>query len=116
MSIGASGNGESPRILIVRLSAIGDVIHGMPLACSLRARFPNAFLAWVVQQRGAELLAGHEALDELIVLPRGFLKSPATLWRLRRRLRALNFNCAIDAQGLTRREGEVRRIETNRKP
>ena len=35
----------SPRILIVRLSAIGDVIHGMPIACALRARFPRA--TWV---------------------------------------------------------------------
>jgi len=102
MSIGPSSNSESPRILIVRLSAIGDVIHGMPLACSLRERFPKGFLAWVVQQRGAELLAGHEALDELIVLPRGFLKSPGALWRVRRRLRALNFDYAIDAQGLTK--------------
>jgi heptosyltransferase I len=92
----------SPRILIVRLSAIGDVIHGMPLACALRDRFPHAFLAWMVEQRAADLLAGHEALDELIVLPHGWLKSPAGVWRLRRRLRAMNFEVAIDAQGLAK--------------
>lgn len=91
-----------PRILIVRLSAIGDVIHGMPLACALRERFPAAFLAWAVEERAAVLLRGHEALDELITLPRGWLKSPGTVWRLRRRLRAMRFDAAIDAQGLTK--------------
>lgn len=97
----AHGDG-APRILIVRLSAIGDVIHGMPLACALRERFPGAFLAWAVQEQAAVLLRGHEALDELITLPRGWLKSPATVWRLRRRLRAMRFDTSIDAQGLTK--------------
>jgi lipopolysaccharide heptosyltransferase I len=92
----------SPRILIVRLSAIGDVIHGMPLACALRERYPEALLAWVVEERAAELLRGHDALDELITLPRGWLKSPRAVWRLRRRLRGMEFDTAIDAQGLTK--------------
>lgn len=93
---------SAPRFLIVRLSAIGDVIHGMPLACALRERFPAAFLAWVVEERAAALLRGHEALDELITLPRGWLKSAGTVWRLRSRLRAMEFDTAIDAQGLTK--------------
>jgi heptosyltransferase-1 len=90
------------RILIVRLSAIGDVVHTMPLACALRERFPAAFLAWAAEQRAAALLRGHPALDELITLPRGWLKSPSTVWRVRRRLHALRFDTAIDAQGLTK--------------
>jgi heptosyltransferase-1 len=92
----------SPRILIVRLSAIGDVIHGMPLACALRERFPDSLLAWVVEERAAALLRGHEALDELITLPRGWLRSPTAVWRLRRWLRGLKFDLTIDAQGLTK--------------
>ncbi len=86
----------------MRLSAIGDVIHGMPLACALRERFPDAFLAWAVEERAAVLLHGHEALDELIALPSGWLKSPGKVWRLRRRLNAMKFDTAIDAQGLTK--------------
>ena len=77
----------SPRILIVRLSAIGDVIQTMPVACALRERFPDAFLAWAVEERAAELLRGHESLDELIPIPRGWMKSPKPVWRLRRLLR-----------------------------
>jgi lipopolysaccharide heptosyltransferase I len=98
----AEADGRRPRILIVRLSAIGDVIHGMPVACALRERFPNALLAWVVEEPAAEMLRGHEALDRLIVLRRGWLKSPAAVWRLRRQLRAMRFEVAIEAQGLSK--------------
>jgi lipopolysaccharide heptosyltransferase I len=90
------------RFLIVRLSAIGDVIHGMPIACALRKRYPDAMLAWAVEQRAADVLEGHPALDHRIVLPRGWLRSPSTVWRLRRQLRSLRFDVAIDAQGLTK--------------
>ena len=55
----------SQRILIVRLSAIGDVIHGVPVLCALRDALPEAFLAWVVEGRAGDLLEGHPALDEL---------------------------------------------------
>ncbi|OHB67001.1 MAG: hypothetical protein A2V70_01060 [Planctomycetes bacterium RBG_13_63_9] len=94
--------GRSPRILMVRLSAIGDVIQAMPVACALRQRLPDAFLVWAVEQPAAALLRGHRALDELITLPRGWLKSPSTVWRLRRRLRAMEFDVAVEAQGLTK--------------
>lgn len=88
--------------MIVRLSAIGDVIHGMPVLSALRDRLPDAMLGWVVEQRAAALLVGHKALDELITVPRGWLKSPSAVWRLRRRLRELRFDTAIDMQGLTK--------------
>jgi heptosyltransferase I len=93
---------KSPRILLVRLSAIGDVIHAMPVACAIRERFPHAFLAWAVEERAAELIEGHAALDQRIVLPRGWLRSPARVWRLRKELKALAFDIAIDIQGLTK--------------
>ena len=95
-------NVKSPRILIVRLSAIGDAIQTMPVACALRERFPDALLAWAVEERAGTLLRGHQALDELIVLPRGWLKSPGGVWRLRRRLRDFRFDVAIDVQSLTK--------------
>ena len=93
---------KTPRILIVRLSAVGDAIQTMPVACALRERFPDAFLAWAVESRAAALLRGHEALDELIELPRGWLKSPGGVWRLRRRLHDLQFDTTIDVQSLTK--------------
>ena len=93
---------SDPRILIVRLSAIGDVVQSMPIACALRDRFPKATLVWAVEQRAASLLEGHRALDRVVALPRGWLKSPATLRRLRRELKAMRFDLALEAQGLTK--------------
>ena len=91
-----------PRILIVRLSAIGDVIHGVPVLCALRAAMPNAFLAWVVEGSAGDLLEGHPALDTLIRLPRRFWKSPREVLQLRQRLRELQFDVAIDLQCLSK--------------
>jgi lipopolysaccharide heptosyltransferase I len=92
----------TPRILVVRLSAIGDTIQTMPVACALRDRFPQAFLAWAVESRAAALVRGHPAIDELIELPRGWLQSPGGAWRLRRRLRAMRFDVTVDVQSLTK--------------
>src|SRR4051812_543837 len=92
----------SPRILIVRLSAIGDVLHGLPVLVSLRKALPDAYLAWVVEGRTGELLRGHAALDEVISVPCGWLKKPSAVWNLRRRMRERRFDIAIDLQGLTK--------------
>jgi lipopolysaccharide heptosyltransferase I len=90
------------RILIVRLSAIGDVLHGLPVLNALRDSLPRALIGWVVEGTGAQLLGGHRALDELVVVPRKWLKSPRTVLAMRRRLRELRFDVAIDLQGLTK--------------
>lgn len=90
------------RILIVRLSAIGDVMHTLPVVNALRDALPRAFLAWVVESRAADLLRSHRALDELIVVPRRWLRSPREVLGLRRRLRELRFDVTIDAQGLSK--------------
>jgi heptosyltransferase-1 len=44
------------RLLIVRLGAMGDVIHGLPAVTALRAAFPEAILGWLIEERWAELL------------------------------------------------------------
>jgi heptosyltransferase I len=91
-----------PRILLVRLSALGDVIHAMPVACALRARFPQALIVWAVEERAGDIVQGHSAIDYSVVLPRGWLRSPAKVWRLRKRLKAFAFDTALDIQGLTK--------------
>jgi heptosyltransferase I len=93
---------DSPsRVLIVRLSAIGDVLHGLPVLCALREALPTAHLAWLVEGRGADLLEGHRALDELIAVRRRWLKSPRAVWELWRRVRG-RFDVTIDVQGLSK--------------
>jgi heptosyltransferase-1 len=93
---------RSPRILIVRVSAIGDVIHGIPVLCALREAYPSAFLAWVAEGTAGDVLDGHPALDELVRVPRRWWKLPREVWRMRQRLRSLRFDVAIDLQCLTK--------------
>jgi heptosyltransferase-1 len=61
---------QRPRILIVKLSAIGDVIHTLPSLNALRRHFPNAHITWLIEEAAADLIRGHEALDEVIVSKR----------------------------------------------
>lgn len=90
------------RFLISRLSAIGDSVLSMPVACALRDRFPDAFIAWVVEPLAAPLLRQHDSVDEVVVVPRRWWKSPSELWRLRGRLQSLNIDTSIDVQSLTK--------------
>ncbi len=92
---------SAPRsIVIVKLSAIGDVLHGVPVAVALKRAFPAARIGWAVEGRAADVLAGHPAIDHLFRLPRGWLESPAAVLALRRQLRAFAPDVAIDLQGL----------------
>lgn len=84
------------RILVVRLSAMGDVIHALPAARSLKASFPESHVSWLVRPRWAPLLEGNPFLDEVIALERSV---PAAL-RIARELRARKFDMAVDFQGL----------------
>jgi len=93
---------ERPRILITRLSALGDCIHTLPVACALRRRFPGAYLAWLTQPATAGLLEGHDCLDEVLTVERGWLRSPTAVWALRRRLRGLELDLTVDPQSLTK--------------
>lgn len=92
----------SPRFLITRLSAVGDCIFTLPVACALRRHYPDAFIAWVVEPLSAGLLRPHDCLDELIVVPRRWWKSPRVALELRRKLRSLAIDTTIDVQSLNK--------------
>lgn len=87
-------------IVVVKLSAIGDVLHGVPVAVALKRAFPEARIGWAVEGCAADVLAGHPAIDHLFRLPRGWLTSPAAVRGLRRELRWFAADVAIDLQGL----------------
>lgn len=88
------------RVLIVRLGALGDVVHTVPLAAALRRRFPDAAVDWVVDERYAPLLRTVPGLDRLVALPRRGRPAAAGWRALRRSLRAVRYDVALDAQGL----------------
>jgi heptosyltransferase-1 len=56
------------RILLVRTSSLGDVVHSLPVLTALRRHLPDARIGWVVEEAFAPLLAGHPDLDQLIVV------------------------------------------------
>jgi len=92
----------APRFLIVRLSAIGDCVHGLPVANALRANFPRAEIGWVIEGRSADLLRGHPAIDQVINVPRGWYKSWRRIRELRAAVRAFAPTVTLDLQGLTK--------------
>lgn len=90
------------RILITRLSAVGDCVQTMPLACALRDLFPQAHIAWVVERAAAPLVETLTEVNRVIVVPKKALHSPRSIWRIRRELRAERFDLALDPQSLVK--------------
>ncbi len=96
------------RILIVRLGAIGDIVHTLPALAALRQSFPDSHLGWIVQAgAGASLLQDNPHLDELIELDvRKSRHNPSDRGAgeparaALSRLRASRYDLAIDFQGL----------------
>lgn len=91
-----------PRVLISRMSAIGDTILTTPVACRLREALPDAHLSWVVEEKSAKFIDGHPALDETVILPRGWFTSPAGIAEARHQLAPLRPDAAIDCQSNTK--------------
>jgi heptosyltransferase I len=93
------------RILIVKLSAIGDIIHTLPAVAALRRTYPEAWLAWIVERTGANLLRGNPDLDELIAVDTTAWRANWWMglrhaWYVTRHLRRAGFDLCIDFQGL----------------
>lgn len=76
---------------------MGDILHALPAAASLKASFPQHKLSWLVSPRWASLLEGNPAIDELIPFERDNLSALRMTWK---RLRQQEFELAFDFQGL----------------
>lgn len=100
------------RILVVRLSAMGDVVRTLPAVSALRAAYAGAHLAWLVEPGAASALLGQPWVDEVIVFPRGELveklrrgelrRAAAQFGEFARQLRARRFELVIDFHALLR--------------
>jgi len=89
---------EYRRILIVKPSSLGDIVHALPTLRALRARYPHAHIAWLVKRQWAALLDRAEGLDRIWPMGdglRGWLSRVPGL-------RAERFDLVIDLQGLFR--------------
>lgn len=97
------------RILIIKPSSFGDVIHAMPVLHGLRNRFPRAQISWLVANSCADLLEGHPDLDEVIRFDRrrygriGRSLGPTVEFNhFLKELRSRRFDLVLDLQGLFR--------------
>jgi heptosyltransferase I len=97
-------------ILIVKLSAIGDVIHTLPALAGLRRLYPGAHITWVVEEAASDIIKGHPQIDRLIISGRkrwlksfgqGFFREPCSEIRaILKTLRDRPYDLVIDFHGL----------------
>jgi len=52
------------KILIARMSAMGDIVHSLPAVAALRQAFPQASIGWIIEDRWLELLAARSAVND----------------------------------------------------
>ena len=103
----------SPKILLVKLSSLGDVLHNLPIVWDVRARFPDAQLDWVVEEGYVHLLRpllskdGFRGIDRII--PFGLRRWKKSLFNLatwkeffafRKTLQSTSYDVLIETQGL----------------
>jgi heptosyltransferase-1 len=92
------------RIALIKPSALGDIVHALPVVAALRERYPTAHITWVVNRAYESLLRGHPDLDATLPFDRGARGAGAVLTALRfaRTLRQGKFDLVLDLQGLLR--------------
>jgi heptosyltransferase-1 len=96
------------KILLIKLSAVGDVVHTFPVLNKLRRRYPAAQIDWLVSSPIAEFLSPHPAINNILEFAREEWTKPwrltplANSARLAARLRAAGYDLVLDLQGQLR--------------
>jgi heptosyltransferase I len=90
------GSVRFDRVAIVMMSAVGDVVHVLPVVCAIKRHYPAAHITWVLQPGPATLVRGHDAVDEIVLFERsrgwrGFLN-------VRRELASRRFDLVLNLQ------------------
>jgi 3-deoxy-D-manno-octulosonic-acid transferase/heptosyltransferase-1 len=102
---------QKMKILIVKLSSLGDVIHTLPVLSSLKQRFPESHITWLIEEQSVELLRDHPFVDKVLVFPKNrwmgaltrFGSIPGCLQEISRfisDIRADHYDVVLDFQGL----------------
>jgi lipopolysaccharide heptosyltransferase I len=95
------------RVVLIKPSALGDIVQTLPVLTALRRRYPQAHITWLVNRNYEGLLRGHPDLDEVLPFDRGatrhgLWKATTGYARFLRDFRARRFDLVIDLQGLLR--------------
>jgi lipopolysaccharide heptosyltransferase I len=95
------------RLLILKVSSMGDIVHASPVAAALKRAYPHLKIGWVAEDRHAGVLEGSPAIDRLHIIPHRLLRRQAlsraawrAFWALVREIRAERYQVALDLQGL----------------
>jgi lipopolysaccharide heptosyltransferase I len=110
------------KILIVKLSSIGDIIHTLPALAAIRRALPDAEISWVVEKGSAELLRNNQFLTRLIEIDTKALRRKETLGQTLliareqlAELRFSKFDVALDFQGLLKSAGIAKLARARRR-
>jgi heptosyltransferase-1 len=99
------------KILIIKLSAIGDVVQTLPALEAIKKTYPGAEITWLVEEAAAGILEGHPLIDRLLISrrkawtktlgsPFAVVRGIGNIVRFIRELRSIRYDIAIDFQGL----------------
>jgi len=99
------------KILILRLSAVGDVIRTLPAAKALKERYPSSSITWVVEEPSRALLESQPEIDEVLLFPRkrwangiksarGIWSTIGEMWNFILDLRRRDFDVVLDFHGI----------------
>lgn len=91
-----------PRILLIRLSAIGDVVRVLPALHAIRDTFPHAQIDWAIEGKSADIVQGNPLLDRVLVFerPAEFRAGARAFWRFCRQIRANRYDIVVDFHGI----------------
>src|SRR5436190_23959566 len=94
------------RILLIKPSALGDVVHTLPLLVKLRARYPRARIDWLITPENAEVVRYHPALSNVVLFSRRDFSLRGRRWRaflsffdLLKQIRRAKYEIVIDMHG-----------------
>jgi len=97
------------RILLIKPSALGDVVHTLPVLVKLRARYPRAQIDWLITPENAEVVRYHPALSNVVLFARRDFSKRGRRWRaflsffdLLKQIRSAKYELIIDMHGQVR--------------
>ncbi len=97
------------RILLIKPSALGDVVHTLPVLVKLRARYPRARIDWLITPENAEIIRCHPALSDVVLFERGDFARGGPRWQavgaffdLLKQIRSAKYDLVIDLHGQLR--------------
>ena len=100
---------EFSRILLIKPSALGDVVHTIPVLVKLRARYPRARIDWLITPENAEVVRSHPALSNVVLFSRRDFSRRGHRWRaslaffdLLKQIRGAKYDLVIDMHGQMR--------------